>query len=135
MCGAGFRGWGARRVAIERVRAGRRAAGWGRFPYPVFMLDYQTAGESHGPALLSIVTGVPAGLALDVGFINGELGRRQGGYGRGGRQRIETDVVEFREGRRGGRTIGSPLAMQIANRDSRMDERVQGLVHASHRAR
>jgi len=86
------------------------------------MLDYQTAGESHGPALLSIVTGLPAGLALDVEFINAELRRRQGGYGRGGRQRIETDVVEFLAGTRGGHTIGSPLAMRIANKDSRMDD-------------
>ncbi len=86
------------------------------------MLDYQTAGESHGPALLSIVTGLPAGLTLDVDFINAELHRRQGGYGRGGRQRIETDVAEFLAGTRHGHTIGSPLAIRIANKDSRMDD-------------
>lgn len=86
------------------------------------MLDYQTAGESHGPALLSIVTGIPAGLSLDTDFINAELRRRQGGYGRGGRQRIETDAVEFLAGTRAGHTIGSPLAMRIANKDSRMDD-------------
>jgi chorismate synthase len=86
------------------------------------MLDYQTAGESHGPAMLAIVTGLPAGLALDEGFINAELRRRQGGYGRGGRQRIETDAVEFLAGTRQGRTIGSPLAMRIANKDSRLDD-------------
>ena len=86
------------------------------------MLDYQTAGESHGPAMLAIVTGLPAGLPLDTDAINGELRRRQGGYGRGGRQRIETDVVEYLAGTRQGRTIGSPLAMRIANKDSRMDD-------------
>lgn len=102
-----------------------RVSGEGRFSYPVGMLDYQTAGESHGPGMLAVVTGVPAGLTLDVGFINAELRRRQGGYGRGGRQRIETDVVEFLAGTRGGRTIGSPLAMRVANTDSRMDDAVR----------
>ncbi|MCL5769732.1 MAG: chorismate synthase, partial [Planctomycetes bacterium] len=58
-------------------------------------LTYRTAGESHGPALLSLIEGLPAGLALDVDFINAELCRRQGGYGRGGRQRLETDHVSF----------------------------------------
>jgi len=86
------------------------------------MLDYQTAGESHGPALIAIVTGLPAGLVLDEDLINRELRRRQGGYGRGGRQQIETDRVEFLSGTRRGRTIGSPLAMRIANKDSRMDD-------------
>lgn len=85
-------------------------------------LDYQTAGESHGPALVTIVTGLPAGLTLDVDLINAELARRQGGYGRGGRQRIERDVVEFLAGTRQGRTIASPLCMQVVNRDSRMDD-------------
>jgi len=85
-------------------------------------LDYQTAGESHGPALITIITGLPAGLDLDVDFINSELARRQGGYGRGGRQKIETDRVEFLSGTRHGRTIGSPLAIQIVNKDSRMDD-------------
>ena len=85
-------------------------------------LDYQTAGESHGPALVTMVTGLPRGVELDLGFINGELRRRQGGYGRGGRQRIETDVAEFLTGVRLGRTIGSPLAVRIANKDSRLDD-------------
>lgn len=85
-------------------------------------LDYQTAGESHGPALITIVTGLPAGVVLDEDFINTELRRRQGGYGRGGRQKIETDRVTFLSGTRRGRTIGSPLAMQIANKDSRIDD-------------
>lgn len=85
-------------------------------------LDYQTAGESHGPGLITIVTGMPAGVPLDEGLINAELSRRQGGYGRGGRQRIETDVVEFLSGVRLGMTLGSPIAMRVANRDSRMDD-------------
>lgn len=85
-------------------------------------LSYRTAGESHGPALLSLVEGLPAGLPIDVPFIDGELRRRQGGYGRGGRQRIETDTATFLSGVRLGKTIGSPVAMQIANRDSRLDD-------------
>ncbi|MFG0330748.1 MAG: chorismate synthase [Phycisphaerales bacterium] len=85
-------------------------------------LTCHTAGESHGPAMLALVNGLPAGLELDLDFINGELARRQGGYGRGGRQRIESDSVTFLSGVRRGRTIGSPLVMQIANRDSRLDD-------------
>jgi chorismate synthase len=86
------------------------------------VLDYQTAGESHGPALVITVTGLPAGLDIDVEFINAELGRRQGGYGRGGRQRIEQDTVEFLTGVRRGRTIAAPLTMVIKNNDSRLDD-------------
>ena len=85
-------------------------------------LDYQTAGESHGPALITTITGLPAGLPLDLDMINGELKRRQGGYGRGGRMKIETDTVEFLCGVRLGRTIGAPLVIKIANRDSRLDD-------------
>jgi chorismate synthase len=85
-------------------------------------LDYQTAGESHGPALITTITGLPAGLPLDLDLINGELRRRQGGYGRGGRQKLETDVVEFLCGVRLGKTIGAPLVLKIANRDSRLDD-------------
>lgn len=85
-------------------------------------LTYRTAGESHGPALVSIIEGLPAGLDLDIEFINGELRRRQGGYGRGGRQRIETDAVNFRTGFRRGKTIGSPLVVEIPNKDSRLDD-------------
>lgn len=90
-------------------------------------LTYQTAGESHGPAIIALVNGLPAGLELDVEFINSELQRRQGGYGRGARQKIEQDSVTFLSGVRsvsggGARTIGSPLAMQIVNRDSRLDD-------------
>lgn len=86
------------------------------------VLDYQTAGESHGPALVITVTGLPSGLDLDVDFINAELLRRQGGYGRGGRQRIEQDTVEFLTGVRQGKTIAAPLTMVIRNNDSRLDD-------------
>ncbi len=85
-------------------------------------LSYRTAGESHGPALLALVEGLPAALPIDLDLINGELRRRQGGYGRGGRQRIETDTARFLSGVRLGRTIGSPIAIEIANRDSRLDD-------------
>lgn len=85
-------------------------------------LDYQTAGESHGPGLTTIITGLPAGLALDVDFINDELRRRQGGYGRGGRMKIETDTVEFLSGVRRGNTTGAPLTTFIKNKDSRLDD-------------
>ncbi|KAA0212382.1 MAG: chorismate synthase [Leptolyngbya sp. PLA3] len=84
-------------------------------------LHYQTAGESHGPALVTTITGLPAGLTLDMDFINAELLRRQGGYGRGGRQKLETDVMHFLCGVRLGKTIGAPLVFQIPNRDSRLD--------------
>ena len=86
------------------------------------ILNYQTAGESHGPALVTIVSGLPAGVSVDVDFINGELARRQGGYGRGARQRIETDVIEILSGVRLGKTIGSPVCLKIANKDSRLDD-------------
>jgi len=88
-------------------------------------LDYSTAGESHGPGLLVLVRGIPAGLRIDEAFINGELARRQGGYGRGGRQNIEEDTAEFLSGVRMGRAIGSPIAMLIRNRDSRMDDAIK----------
>jgi chorismate synthase len=76
-----------------------------------------TAGESHGPAGVVLVHGVPAGLGLDAEDINRDLARRQKGYGRGGRQRIEKDEVEFLGGVRHGYTLGSPVAMLIRNRD------------------
>lgn len=85
-------------------------------------LEYITAGESHGPALVGIVSGLPAGLDLDIAFIDAELARRQGGYGRGARQKIEKDSIQVLSGLHGGRTIGSPLAFMIANRDSRLDD-------------
>ena len=85
-------------------------------------LDYTTAGESHGPSLVVIVTGMPANVLVDQDLINRELARRQGGYGRGARQKIEQDTVEFLGGLRQGRTLGSPIAMRIANRDARLDD-------------
>ncbi|HUU84311.1 MAG TPA: chorismate synthase [Phycisphaerae bacterium] len=86
------------------------------------MLDYRTAGESHGAAVVVLIEGMPAGVPLDVDKVNAELRRRQGGYGRGGRQRIEQDTLEVLSGVRQGRTIGSPIAARITNRDYRIDE-------------
>ncbi|MBD5653769.1 MAG: chorismate synthase [Candidatus Eremiobacteraeota bacterium] len=81
------------------------------------MFRYLTAGESHGPALVGILDGLPAHLKLDVAAINATLHARQGGYGRGGRMKIETDEVEFLAGLRGGETLGSPLAIVVRNKD------------------
>ena len=81
------------------------------------MLRFTTAGESHGPALVSILEGMPAGLPLVADDINVELARRQQGYGRGRRMQIEKDAIEFLSGVRAGETIGSPIAMLIHNRD------------------
>ena len=78
-------------------------------------LSYRTAGESHGPCMLAVVEGMPAGVQVDTALIDAELARRQGGYGRGARQRIEHDSVEILSGVRLGRTIGSPVALRIAN--------------------
>ncbi|GMU83064.1 MAG: chorismate synthase [Planctomycetota bacterium] len=83
---------------------------------------YRTAGESHGPALTVLVEGLPAGVTVDLALINGELKRRQGGYGRGGRMKIESDAVTLLSGVRRGVSIGSPLVMQIVNRDARLDD-------------
>ena len=83
------------------------------------MLRFSTAGESHGEALIALVQGLPAGLEVEESFINRELWRRQQGYGRGGRMRIETDTAHILSGVRHGATIGAPVAMQIANRDWR----------------
>src|SRR5213080_5448565 len=81
------------------------------------MLRFYTAGESHGQALLAFISGLPAQLPVDVKFINHELRRRQLGYGRGGRQKIEKDTAEIFAGVRHGKTIGAPIAMRIENRD------------------
>jgi len=81
------------------------------------MLKFHTAGESHGQALLAFLSGLPAGLRVDFDFINGELHRRQLGYGRGGRQKIEKDHAQALSGIRHGQTIGAPVALQIENRD------------------
>jgi chorismate synthase len=80
-------------------------------------LRLSSAGESHGPALVAIVTGLPAGLRLDRAAIDGDLARRQEGYGRSPRQRIEQDRVEVLAGLRHGRTLGTPLALVVRNRD------------------
>ncbi len=85
-------------------------------------LNYRTAGESHGKALITLIEGMPAGVEIDKDFIDNELRRRQGGYGRGGRQKIETDRVDFLTGVRRGRSIASPIAMLIPNKDSRLDD-------------
>ncbi|HEX7447328.1 MAG TPA: chorismate synthase [Pirellulales bacterium] len=85
------------------------------------MLRYWTAGESHGKALWALVDGFPAGVAIETDSIDTELRRRQGGYGRGGRQRIETDAVEIKSGVWQGQTLGSPIALEVVNRDSKLD--------------
>src|SRR5437016_3970738 len=78
---------------------------------------FLTAGESHGEALTAVIDGVPAGLALAESDINEDLARRQRGYGRGGRMKIERDQVHISAGVRWGQTLGSPLTLTIANRD------------------
>jgi chorismate synthase len=81
------------------------------------MLRFSTAGESHGESLVAMVSGLPAGLAVDQAFLDRELWRRQKGYGRGGRMRIERDTAHILSGVRHGKTIGSPVAMTIVNND------------------
>lgn len=81
------------------------------------MFRFLTAGESHGPCLTIIVEGLPAGLPVEKSLIDADLRRRQGGYGRGGRMKIEKDSVRFLSGVRHGKTLGSPITMQIENRD------------------
>lgn len=85
-------------------------------------LTYRTAGESHGPALTALVEGMPSGLRVNTEQIDAELRRRQGGYGRGGRMKIESDRVAILAGVRRGITTGMPIVLQITNRDSRLDE-------------
>src|SRR4051812_24939574 len=80
-------------------------------------LELTTAGESHGPALVAIVSGLPAGLVLDKAAIDADLARRQQGYGRSPRQQLEQDEVEVVAGLRQGRTLGTPLALVVRNRD------------------
>ena len=88
-------------------------------------LRFTTAGESHGPGLVAIVEGLPAGLELDREVLDREMARRQLGHGRGGRMKIERDAVEIRSGVRHGRTLGSPVAVLVANRDyANWDERM-----------
>src|SRR5260370_821301 len=91
------------------------------------MLRFYTAGESHGQALLAFISGLPASLPIDVNFINHELHRRQLGYGRGGRQKIEKDRAEIFAGVRHGQTIGAPVALRIENRDWANWEKILGV--------
>ncbi|MCA9179986.1 MAG: chorismate synthase, partial [Planctomycetales bacterium] len=85
------------------------------------MLRYWTAGESHGRTLLALVDGFPAGLEIDYEQVNVELARRQGGYGRGGRQKLETDKLEVLTGIWQGKTLGSPLTLQVVNADYKLE--------------
>ena len=85
------------------------------------MLRYWTAGESHGKAMLALVDGFPAGVEIETESIDVELRRRQGGYGRGGRQRIETDRVEILSGVWHDKTLGSPIALQVVNKDAKLE--------------
>ena len=80
-------------------------------------MRYLTAGESHGPRLTAIIEGVPAGLPLTAEDINADLKRRQGGYGRGGRMKIESDKVEITSGVRHGKTTGAPITLHVINKD------------------
>ena len=89
-------------------------------------LSLVTAGESHGPKLSGILCGLPAGLRIDMGAVNADLARRQHGYGRGGRMKIERDAALFTGGLRGGETLGSPVAFEIANLDFPVWEKVMG---------
>jgi chorismate synthase len=81
------------------------------------MLRFSTAGESHGEALVALLSGMPAGLAVNIEFVNRDLWRRQQGYGRGGRMKIERDTAHILSGLRHGHTIGSPIAILLANKD------------------
>ncbi len=85
------------------------------------MLRYLTAGESHGPALTAIVEGFPSGVTIDAGFINAELKRRQGGYGRGKRQTLETDLVIIESGTYHGVTTGGPVSIRLVNNDAKLE--------------
>src|SRR6186997_1779335 len=101
----------------RRCTAGPAFPGRARVFFGRRMLRFTTAGESHGPALVSILEGMVAGLPLVVADIDTELARRQQGYGRGRRMKIESDHAEFLSGVRAGETLGSPIAMLIQNRD------------------
>jgi chorismate synthase len=98
-------------------RAARPDGAFSSYTIEVFMVRFLTAGESHGRALVVILEGIPAGLTIDIGRINHELRRRQGGYGRGRRMAIESDAADVLSGVRRGETIGGPIAMTIQNRD------------------
>jgi len=91
-------------------------------PYNDAVLSFTTAGESHGPCLLAVVTGLPYGSPVDLDFVNEELRRRQGGYGRGPRMRMEEDRADILTGVRHGKALGSPLTLRIPNRVSNAEE-------------
>ena len=84
------------------------------------MFRFLTGGESHGPSLSAIIEGLPANLPLDLDGVNSQLKRRQGGYGRGARQQIETDTVEILSGVRFGRTMGGPITLLVGRVGSAM---------------
>src|SRR3989304_156178 len=108
---------GGRRSGPRRaVALGRRARRRDEKERLVAHLRFLTAGESHGKALLAIVEGVPAGLALSEDYIAAQLRRRQQGYGRGRRQQIEQDAAESVSGVRHGRTMGGPIGLRIENK-------------------
>src|SRR5206468_7769167 len=92
----------------------------------LFMLRFQTAGESHGQALLAFLSGLPAGLRVDFAYIDRDLKRRQGGYGRGGRMKSECDPARVLSGVRHGQTIGSPIPMLLEKRDRKSAREATG---------
>ena len=106
-----------RRGATAQPVSDRADPGGAEYPWLGMTLRFTTAGESHGPGLVAIVEGLPAGLRLDREFLDHEMARRQLGHGRGGRMKIETDRIELRAGVRHGLTLGSPIAALVANRD------------------
>ena len=99
---------------VAFILPGLTEAGNGKERY---VFRFLTAGESHGPALSAIIEGVPANLPVNFDEVNRQLKRRQGGYGRGARQQIETDTAEFTSGIRFGRTMGGPITLNVRNRD------------------
>src|SRR6266567_7557538 len=101
---------------MKRVRRYRKCV-LVYFRKQLVMFRFLTAGESHGPCLTMIVEGLPAGLLVDTALIDADLRRRQGGYGRGGRMKIEKDTIRFLSGVHHGKTLGSPITMQIENLD------------------
>ena len=108
-CGIALRAWDASgRIASLPGVSGQDAGS---------MLRFVSAGESHGQALIAWISGLPLGVPVDTDFIQRELHRRQLGYGRGGRQRIEKDQADILAGVRHGKTIGAPIAVRIENRD------------------
>src|SRR5579859_3177374 len=102
-------GWPTR---VRRATGHTRREGIGRI-----MFRFLTAGESHGPALIAIIEGIPSGLPISRATIDEQLRRRQGGYGRGGRMKIERDAAEPLSGIRHGHTLGSPITLRIENKD------------------